>query len=221
MGPAGNCSGSITNWYLPAEFPISEPDVSLPVTFVFALGATTTFPKASPQKIAYNGKERFIRNSSSEILSQQLRNYTGAPQPPVKTLLTLHDISESPPPLRRARFLHDLPVAFFIERRAPRRKLSQRMMLLPHQIRAKRQRLAHAPLVQIALLHRIGREIRIRQRPASDPHKLNIALRQISRPGVDRVLLQPAISGPDHRQIGKRALQLARDPEVPVHAEQR
>jgi hypothetical protein len=50
------------------------------------------------------------------------------------------------------RFLYDLPITFFIERRTTRGKLPQGMILLPHQVRAKRECLANTTLIQLALL---------------------------------------------------------------------
>ena len=72
-------------------------------------------------------------------------------------------------PLRRPRFLHDFAVAVLIKWRTAGGELAQRMVLLPHEIRAERQRLADSALVEIAFFQRIGGEIRIRQRAAADP----------------------------------------------------
>src|SRR5260370_11297839 len=105
-------------------------------------------------------------------------------------------------PLRRPSLFHDLAITLFIERWTAGRKLTQRMVLLPHQVSAERQCLANATLVQFALLYRVSGEIWIRQRSASDPDKANSAIGQIPRSRVDGILLQPAIPRPHHRQIG-------------------
>src|SRR5438094_2919108 len=75
-------------------------------------------------------------------------------------------ILSMPAALRRPGFLHDLAVSLFIEWRTAGRKLPQRMVLLPHQIRTERQRLAHAPLVEVASADasRSAGGIRARQR---------------------------------------------------------
>src|SRR5260221_7212356 len=80
-------------------------------------------------------------------------------------------------PLRIPRQLDHRPVHLLIKRRAARRELAELIVLLAHQISTKRQRLAHAPLVEFAALQRIAGEIGIRQRAAPDAEETDVAAR--------------------------------------------
>src|SRR5947209_16005206 len=104
------------------------------------------------------------------------------------------------------RHLDNRAVGLLIERRATGRKLAERMVLLAHEERAVRERLAHAPLVKRAVLQRVAREIRIRQRVSTRAENPNVSVLYVPRGRVDLIDLQPRVTGAGHRDIGERAL---------------
>src|SRR5438552_12525811 len=93
-------------------------------------------------------------------------------------------------------------------------------MLCAHERRAVAKGPASAFAVAAAGFEQLSGEVRLRQRGPADADERDTAIARIRGTGLEKIFLQIAVTAADHRQARISPLQLTRQPEMAVDADQ-
>src|SRR5438876_3000976 len=104
--------------------------------------------------------------------------------------------------------LPNRPIHLLVERRAPRRKLPQFIVLRAHERGAIAERATNVLAVESSRFLKLTREVRLWQRRTADAYERDTAITYVGRARMKKKLLQVTVAAADHRQHREFLLQL-------------